>query len=155
MKLLKTLLLSALVVSPLAAAKSDIHIHDAYARAMAPGAKTSAVFMTLMNHSDATRTVVSATTPAAGKVELHDVIKEGEVMKMRQVSDIQIPAHGTTELKPGSLHVMLFDLKRQLADGEHIMVTVTFKNGETQTFKAPVKKVMAGMKKHDHGHHHH
>ena len=106
---LKALALAGILLSSVAQA-SDVMIHDAYARAMPPSAVNSAVFTTLMNHSDATRTLVSASTPAAGKVELHDVIMEGEVMKMRQVESIQIPAHGSTELKPGSLHIMLFDL---------------------------------------------
>ena len=106
-----------------------------------------------MNHSDKDRAIVSATTPAAGKVELHDVIVEGDVMKMRQVQQITIPANGEAVLKPGSLHIMLFDLKNGLKEGEQIEMTLTFANGETQTFEAPIKKVMSGMKKMNHDHH--
>lgn len=64
--------------------------HHTYARATPPNAATSAVFGEFMNHSDKDRYIVSATTDAAGKVELHDVIKEGDVMKMRQVEQITI-----------------------------------------------------------------
>ncbi|EGQ7936882.1 copper chaperone PCu(A)C [Vibrio vulnificus] len=142
---LKALALAALFVSPLVSAQMDLMAHHPYARAMAPGAVNSAVFVELMNRSDNVRTIVAAETPAAGKVELHDVIKEGDVMKMRQVESIEIPAKGKTVLKPGSLHIMLFDLKAPLNEGEQIDVTVTFANGEKMTFKAPVKKVMTGM----------
>ena len=128
-------------------------VHDAYARATPPSAVNSAVFTTLMNHSDKERSIVSATTPAAGKVELHAVIMDGNVMKMRQVQTIAIPANGQVELKPGSLHIMLFDLKDGLKEGEQISMMLTFANGETQTFDAPVKKVMSGMKKMNHDHH--
>lgn len=149
---LKALALAGMLLSSVAQA-SDVMIHDAYARAMPPSAVNSAVFTTLMNHSDATRTLVSASTPAAGKVELHDVIMEGEVMKMRQVESIQIPAHGSTELKPGSLHIMLFDLAARLEEGQSIILTLNYANGDAQTVEVPVKKVMNGMKKMDHSHH--
>lgn len=142
---LKALALAALLVNPLVSAQMDLMAHHPYARAMAPGAVNSAVFVELMNRSDNVRTIVAAETPAAGKVELHDVIKEGDVMKMRQVESIEIPAKGKTVLKPGSLHIMLFDLKAPLNEGEQIDVTVTFANGQKMTFQAPVKKVMKGM----------
>lgn len=149
---LKALALAGMLLSSVAQA-SDVMIHDAYARAMPPSAVNSAVFTTLMNHNDADRTLVSASTPAAGKVELHDVIMEGEVMKMRQVESIQIPAHGSTELKPGSLHIMLFDLAAPLEEGQSITLTLNYANGDAQTVEVPVKKVMNGMKKMDHSHH--
>ncbi|WP_159737796.1 copper chaperone PCu(A)C [Vibrio atypicus] len=143
---LKALLLATLVLSPIAHAKMDIMAHHAYARATPPNAATSAVFAEIMNRSDSDRFIVSATTDAAEKVELHDVIKEGDVMKMRQVDRIKVPANGSVELKPGSLHIMLFDLKKPLVEGEKIDVQVTFANGQKQTFAAPIKKVMSGMK---------
>ncbi|WP_159651246.1 copper chaperone PCu(A)C [Vibrio atypicus] len=143
---LKALLLATLVLSPIAHAKMDIMAHHAYARATPPNAATSAVFAEIMNRGDSDRFIVSATTDAAEKVELHDVIKEGDVMKMRQVDRIKVPANGSVELKPGSLHIMLFDLKKPLVEGEKIDVQVTFANGQKQTFAAPIKKVMSGMK---------
>ncbi|MEZ9657413.1 copper chaperone PCu(A)C [Vibrio splendidus] len=150
---LKALALAGLLLTPLAQANNDVMVHDAYARATPPSAVNSAVFTTLMNHSDKERSIIAATTPAAGKVELHDVIVDGDVMKMRQIQQITIPANGEVVLKPGSLHIMLFDLKDGLKEGEQIEMTLTFANGETQTFDAPVKKVMSGMKKTDHDHH--
>lgn len=141
----KALLLATLVLSPLAHAKMDIMAHHTYARATPPTAVTSAVFGEFMNRGEQERYIVSATTEAAGKVELHDVIKEGEVMKMRQIDRITIPAKGKVELKPGSLHIMLFDLKQPLAENQEIDVQLTFANGEQYTFTAPVKKVMSGM----------
>lgn len=145
---LKALILATLALSPLAQAKMDIMAHHAYARATPPNAATSAVFAEIMNRGENARYIVSASTDAAGKVELHDVLKEGDVMKMRQVERIEIPAKGSVELKPGSLHIMLFDLKKTLVEGEEIDVQITFANGQKQTFTAPIKKVMSGMKHH-------
>lgn len=145
---LKTLLLASLALSPFAHAKMDVMTHHEYARATPPNAPTSAVFTQVMNTSDQDRFIVSASTSAAGKVELHDVIKEGDVMKMRQIDKIKVPANGTVELKPGSLHIMLFNLKQPLVEGEAIDVELTFANGQTHAFSAPIKKVMSGMKHH-------
>ncbi|UPQ90236.1 copper chaperone PCu(A)C [Vibrio sinaloensis] len=145
---LKALLLATLMLSPLAYAKTDIMTHHPYARATPPNAPTSAVFLEVMNRGDNDRYIVSATTPAAGKVELHDVIKDGDVMKMRQVERIQVPAKGKAVLKPGSLHIMLFELQQPFVEGEQIDVQITFADGEQQTFSAPIKKVMSGMKHH-------
>ncbi len=97
------------------------------------------------------RSIVSASSPASGKVELHTHVKEGDVMKMRQVDQISIPASGTVELKPGGLHIMLFDLQQDFIEGKSIEVTINFANGDQQTFTAPpIKKVMAGMMKMKH-----
>lgn len=145
---LKALLLATLMLSPLAHAKTDIMTHHPYARATPPNAPTSAVFLEVMNRGDNDRYIVSATTPAAAKVELHDVIKDGDVMKMRQVESIQVPAKGKAVLKPGSLHIMLFELQQPFVEGEQIDVQITFADGEQQTFSAPIKKVMSGMKHH-------
>ncbi|NVD08813.1 copper chaperone PCu(A)C [Vibrio sp. JPW-9-11-11] len=145
---LKALLLTTLMLSPFAYAKTDIMTHHAYARATPPNAPTSAVFLEIMNRGDNDRYIVSATTPAAAKVELHDVIKEGDVMKMRQIERIQVPAKGKAVLKPGSLHIMLFELQQPFVEGEQIDVQITFADGEQQTFSAPIKKVMSGMKHH-------
>ncbi|MEH0667400.1 copper chaperone PCu(A)C [Vibrio scophthalmi] len=145
---LPTLLLSSLLMSASAVANTDVMTHHAYARATPPAAVTSAVFVTLMNKGDEERIITSASTSAAGKVELHDVIKEGDVMKMRQIERITVPAHEQVELKPGSLHIMLFDLTAPLVEGEEIEVTIEYLDGEAQTFTAPVKKVMSGMKHH-------
>ncbi|MDG3085864.1 copper chaperone PCu(A)C [Vibrio hannami] len=142
----KTLFLLLSLFTSSSALASDIDIHHPYARAMPPGAPASAVFVTLMNKTDTDRAIVSASTPAAGIVELHDHIMDGDVMKMRQVPEIKIPAKGKTVLKPGSLHIMMFELRQTFTEGEEIEVTVNFKNGESQTFIAPIKKVMKGMK---------
>ncbi len=146
----KALLVASILASPLSYAKLDVMVHEPYARATPPTASTSAVFGEIVNRSNTDRFIISATTEVAGKVELHDVIKEGDVMKMRQVPELKIPAKDKIILKPGSLHIMLFDLTKPLSENEEINVQVTFKNGEKQTFKAPVKKVMSGMKMKSH-----
>lgn len=145
------LTLVALAATPFANATIDID--EAYARATPPNATTSAVFATINNDGDKDRVIVKAVSDASAVVELHDVIMDGDIMQMRQVESITIPANGSTILKPGSLHIMLLDVKEPMLEGSKIDVELTFANGEIQALTVPVKKVMAGMKKMDHSHH--
>lgn len=102
-------------------------IADAWAAATAEGVKVSAGYMTITNPGDIADRLVSASTPAAGKTELHLMENENGVMKMRQAADgIAAPAGGAVNFAPGGTHVMFFDLPAPLKDGTTIPVTLTF-----------------------------
>lgn len=153
-----SILFSTLCVSLSAFAHDGLKYDEPYARATPPNAVNSAIFMTIENHMDAERTLISATTEIADKAELHTVEKDGDLMKMRQVDQIILPAHGQVILKPGSYHIMLLNVKQPLVEGDNIHVTLGYANGETENLEVPVKKVMAGMKQmaqsdSEHGHH--
>ncbi len=141
-------LLAALAFSTIAHASIDIVINQPYARATPPNAVTSAVFLQLINNAEQDRKLVAAKTPAAKKVELHDVIHDGDIMKMRKIESINLPAQSQVSLKPGNKHIMLFDLTKPLVEGENIKIELLFANGEKQTIQAPIKHVMGGMKHH-------
>ena len=147
---LNKLILPLLALAPLSMAHAAIDVNNAYARATPPNATTSAVFAIIENTGDKDRVIVEAASQASSVVELHDVIMDGDVMKMRQVKSITVPANGQTILKPGSLHIMLLDVEKPMKEGETINVELTFANGEVQVLTVPVKKVMSGMKKHAH-----
>ncbi|KAB2825840.1 copper chaperone PCu(A)C [Aliivibrio finisterrensis] len=138
--------LITLLLSSTAFAQSELTIENPYARATPPNAVNSAIFMTIKNDGDKDRTLISATTSAANKVELHTVIETDGMMKMREVESITIAKNSDTVLKPGGLHIMLFELTGSLKEEEFIDVNLNFANGDKEVFKAPVKKVMAGMK---------
>jgi copper(I)-binding protein len=94
--------------------------------------------------------LVSASSPAAGEVQLHEMAMEGNVMKMRQVKDIPVPAGGAVELKPGGMHLMFMNIKAPLVAGETIPVKLKFaKAGEVEV-KFPVNAMGAqgGAMKH-------
>jgi copper(I)-binding protein len=95
-------------------------------------------FMTLTNNSNEDVTLVGGSSPVAGIVEIHEVI--GGVMQ--NASDgLVIPANGTVELRMGGWHVMLMELNQALNAGDEVDMTLEFSNGETLTFKAPVKTI--------------
>ena len=114
-----------------------IKIEDAYTRATVPGQQVAGGFMRIENKGAADQ-LISASSPVAGEVQLHEMAMDGNVMKMRQVKDIPLPAGGAVELKPGGLHLMFMNIKTPLTAGETVPVKLKFaKAGEVEV-KMPV-----------------
>ena len=144
--LLKTLLIiSGVAMSAMVSAQgvaktvttNAIKIEGAYTRATVPGQQAAGGFMKIENKGAADQ-LVSASSPVAGEVQLHEMAMEGNVMKMRQVKDIAVPAGGAVELKPGGLHLMFMNIKAPLTAGETVPVKLKFaKAGEVEV-KMPV-----------------
>lgn len=139
--LLAVILLSSLV----SAAENNISIQDPYVRMVPPGVKTTGAFMLIANPGANDITLMAAESGVAQTVQLHTHINEDGVMKMRQVAGIEIKAKGQTELKPGSFHVMLIDLKNELKEGDRIPITLTFSDGQKTTVEAQVRKLPMAM----------
>ncbi len=116
----------------------DIAVSDAFVRLPPPGQSISAAFLTLSNSGDAKK-LVKADSPVANNVELHNHIHDGGVMRMRQVTAIDIPAKGKVVLQPGGYHVMLIGLKAPLQDGQKVPLTLTFDDGSSKAVSAPVQ----------------
>ena len=124
-----------------------IKIENAYVRATAPGQPAAGAFMKIENSGSADQ-LVSASSPAAGEVQLHQMSMEGNVMKMGQVKDIAVPANGSVDLKPGGYHIMLMNIKAPLKAGDTVPVKLKFaKAGEVEV-KLPVNAVGSGMNMH-------
>lgn len=114
--------------------------HDAWVREAMGARKVTAVFLTLENTGTASRSVVSGTADVAETLELHEMVRDGTMMKMSPVKSIEVPAGARTELKPGGLHLMLFGLKRTLAAGDSVRVTLAMDDGSTLAITAGVRK---------------
>ncbi|WP_322403217.1 copper chaperone PCu(A)C [Massilia luteola] len=123
------------------AAFAQVTVGDPWIRATVPAQKTAGAFMQLRS-ATATR-LVDVQTPVAGRAEVHQMGMEGQTMRMHKVDGIDLPAGQTVNLASGGYHVMLFDLKRQLKDGEQVPLTLTFvgadKKRENVTVQVPVK----------------
>jgi hypothetical protein len=95
--------------------------------------------MTLKNEGPSDDALISAQTDVAEKVELHETtMGEGDMMQMKPVISIPIPAGGSVELKSGGLHVMLLGLKKPLTSGDKISVTLNFEKAAPVTIEAEV-----------------
>jgi len=152
MKLHRLIVLSAFFAS--AAFAQNITVTDAWVRSTVQGQKATGAFMKL-TAKDSVK-LVSAVSPVAGVVEIHEMKMDKDVMKMAALpSGLELPAGKTVELKPGGYHVMLMDLKAPLAADSTVPVTLTFQdakgNKTTQELKLPVKAMAA----HAHGEHKH
>jgi copper(I)-binding protein len=149
------LFLSALALSLPAAAQ--VTVKDPWVRGTVAQQKATGAFMQLTSTQDAR--LVEARSPLAGTVEIHEMTMEKDVMKMRAVSGLDLPAGKTVELKPGGYHVMLMDLKQQMKEGETVSLTLVVegkdKKRSTVEVKAPVKPLTApAASKMDHSHKH-
>jgi hypothetical protein len=126
-----------------------IQIENAYTRATVPGQQVAGGFMKIENKGASVDQLVSASSPAAGEVQLHEMAMDGNVMKMRQVKDIAVPAGGAVELKPGGLHLMFMGIKAPLTAGETVPVKLKFAKAGELEVKMPVNAMgNAGAMKH-------
>lgn len=131
-------LLGATVLAATAFA-GTIGVVDPYVRMVPQGVPTTAAFMTLKNNGNADRKLLRVDSPAAKTVELHTHLDDNGVMRMRQVREIDIKAGHQTELKPGSFHVMMIDLKQPLQEGEKVPMTLSFDDGSSEKVEAVVR----------------
>ncbi|MEN3275738.1 MAG: periplasmic copper chaperone [Massilia sp.] len=129
-----------------AAAQAQVSVKDAWVRATVPHQKATGAFMQLQSTTD-TR-LVEVTSPVTPAVEIHEMAMQGEVMRMRKVEGVALPAGKIVELRPGSYHVMLFDLKRQMEVGETVPLKLVFegKDGRRESVdtRAVVRPLNAG-----------
>ena len=121
-------LAAALASAPAWAQSAAVQVEGAWARASVQGQKGTGAFMRL-TAKDGAR-LVRAESPAAGVAEVHEMKMDGDVMKMRAVPALDLPAGKTVELKPGSYHIMLLDLKAPLAKGSAVPLTLVFQDAQ-------------------------
>jgi copper(I)-binding protein len=116
-----------LAVSQLAfgQAQAPVTVAGAWARASVQGQRSSGAFMTLT--ASEPLTLVGVTTPVAGLAQVHEMKMDGDVMQMRPVQALDLPAHKPVQLSPGGYHLMLQDLKAPLKPDTTIPITLAFR----------------------------
>ena len=104
-----------------------LEISQPWARATASTAPTGGGYLTITNTGKTPDRLISASSPAADKVQVHEMKMDGNIMRMRQVDHgLEIPPGATVKLAPGGLHLMMMGLKGPLKQGAHVPVTLTF-----------------------------
>ena len=131
-------------MGPAAAADTvgDITIKEPWARATV-GAGAGAAFLAIDNAGATPDRLVGASSPVSKTTELHTHIRDGEVMRMRQIDAIDVPAKATTTLQPGGLHIMFMQLAEPLAAGGSFPLTLRFAEAGEVTVTVQVKDVAA------------
>jgi len=148
------LLAAGLIFSSIvfAGAADQVAVNEPYVRLAPPNAPATGAFMVIKNNGDKDVKVVKADNPASKVTELHTHLNEGGVMKMRPVPAIEVKAKGEAVLKPGSLHVMLIDLKAPMKEGDVVPITLTFDDGSSKQVDAKVVRPMAAPAPMEHKH---
>ncbi len=139
---LSALTICASLLAGAAWAEGHLSVDAAFLRAAPPNAPVLGGYAVITNAGQEDDTLIAAVTEAAGRVELHEMILEDDVMRMREVAGgIPVPAGGTVVLRPGGLHLMLMAPTGAAAVGETRDVTLTFASGAEMTVPFAVAQV--------------
>jgi len=143
-KLLSLLLLAALP------ALAQVTVGEPWVRATVAAQKATGAFMTLTSTQGAK--LVGVSSPAAGVVEVHEMKMVDDVMRMREVAALDLPAGKPVKLSPGGYHLMLLELKQPLKEGATVPLTLEIENAQKVRSKivveAPVKPLNAAATHH-------
>jgi len=134
-----------------------ITITDPWVRQPPPGASVAGAYLRLTNPGTHDDRLLAVDTPAAERVEIHEMLTHAGMMRMRELEHgVALPAGETTHLAPGGLHLMLIAPKMELVAGEEVTMTLKFERSPAQTVVFDVRSLMDAGNSHAHdGHHGH
>ncbi len=130
MRLILPMLLT-LLFAPIASAAGSISVKDAWVRLPPPGSQIGVAYLTLEPKQN--MVLISAKSPVAKTVELHNMSMNDGVMQMRHLEKLALEAGKTVKLEPGGLHLMLIDLKKPLKIGDKVALDLKFAHGKSST----------------------
>lgn len=128
--------------------RGDLTVDHPYTREVPPGARTAAAYVTIDNRGREPDRLVSASSPRAAAVEIHSMREELGVMRMRQVSEVIVPAHGRVKLAPGGMHLMIVEPTSPLRAGERVPLTLTFARAGPIDVQLTVESMTGGAHTH-------
>ncbi|CAN5135719.1 copper chaperone PCu(A)C [soil metagenome] len=131
-------LTAALLLASGALYAQGVEVTGAWVRSTVAGQRGTGAFMSLTAKDGAT--LVGISTPVAGVAEVHEMKMEGDIMKMRAMPVLELPAGQAVQLKPGGYHLMLMDLMQPLHKGDTVPLTLRFQdaNGQASTLELSV-----------------
>ncbi|MGB1235412.1 MAG: copper chaperone PCu(A)C [Planktomarina sp.] len=136
------------------ASVGDLTLTGGFAFATLPNQPVGAGFVSVTNNGSGADNLIAATSPLAGRIEIHTMEMEDGVMKMREVAGgLDIPAGATAEMKPGGYHMMFMDLVGPIVAGKMASVTLMFENAGDVTMMLPINKRTGGGGHSGHGDH--
>jgi len=123
--------------------KAGITVAHPWARATPGGATVGAAYLEIKAAAGGSDRLIGASSPVAGRTEIHTHIHEGAVMKMRRVDGLDVAAGGFVVLKPSGDHIMLMDLKGALKEGDLVPITLQFEKAGAVAIEASIEPVGA------------
>ena len=122
-------------------AQTPVKVEGAWVRSTVPGQQGTTAFMKLTAQQPVQ--IVGVSTPVAGTADLHEMKREGDVMKMRPMSKLDLPAGRAVELTPSGYHLMLQDLKQPLRSGTTVPLTLVLRDAKGVQSKLELKLPVA------------
>lgn len=122
-------------------ATSPFTIIDAWIAEAPPTSKVMAGYMTIKNNSQNPVKIVRAESELFSSIEFHETIHEEGLAKMIRHDSLNIPAGESIALKRGGQHLMLFNPKQRLVDGDRVVITLSSENNQLESVSFTVKKV--------------
>ena len=123
-------------------AEVEIEVSGAYVRGLPPGVDNTTAYMTLHNKGSSTVDLISASSPIAVSVMLHDTMNHEGMLHMMHVDKVSVPAQGEVTLSSGGIHLMLTQLVEQPVDGSTVDLVLRFSDGSEVAVQAPVRSVL-------------
>ncbi|MGB0892892.1 MAG: copper chaperone PCu(A)C [Parashewanella sp.] len=134
---------------------NDVNLVSGFIRLLPATVPNTAAYLTLENHGKA-KQIIAAETPVAQEAQLHTLIEEKGLIKMREVTSYALPSHGQLILEPTGNHIMILGLKKPLLENQQVPLTLIFADQTKLNISLPVKKGNNNADtKHNHHHHHH
>lgn len=118
---------------------TGLDISGAWAGPTPEGVNVAAGYLTIANTAAEADQLIAASSRRAGRVEIHEMIADGAVMRMRRTPALEIPAGGETALAPGGAHLMFFEVDPGFSVGEMIPVRLVFQRGGEVDVDMPVR----------------
>jgi copper(I)-binding protein len=116
-----------------------LQVLDTWASPTPGGVDVSAGYLTIVNEGESADQLISASSPRASRVEIHEMTMEGAVMQMRPITALAIGPGQRIELAPGGRHLMFFGVTQPFAPGEEIPVQLTFEQAGVMDIALPVQ----------------
>jgi copper(I)-binding protein len=136
---------AALFAFAATAAQAQVSIDAPWVRAVVPGQATTGAFMTI--RSVKATALVDVSSPVATAASIHRMTMVDGTMAMTPVPEVPVPSHGSVELKPGALHLMLTGLRQPLVAGAFVPLKLRFRDPDrsewTVTVRAEVRPLTA------------
>ncbi len=123
--------------------QTTIVVERPWARATPAGARTGAVYVTLINNGSSSDSLLGAATPVADQVQFHSATEENGVSRMREMRTVDVAPGARVAFSPGGLHIMVVGLKQPLKEGQTFPLTLTFEKAGKIDVTVPIEKVGA------------
>ena len=106
----------------------QVYVDHAYVRLPAVKGNPAAAYFTLHGGAE-DATLIDVTSPVTIKTEMHETVRDGRMMAMKEIAQVPLPAGGTIKFAPGGKHVMMFDINPGIVAGKDVPMVFSFSNG--------------------------